>query len=140
MKRREFLKSTCALGLLATSGMTSGMISSCASLPIVEAPVHDGVLRVPVELFSGQSLRVIRGSGLEFDIALERRDDGTYRAFLMECTHAHNPLMFNGTGFICPLHGSRFDENGMVTHGPASLPLTELKTRADGTIVAVSVE
>jgi nitrite reductase/ring-hydroxylating ferredoxin subunit len=137
MERREFLRSACTLCLLATPAVYAVTLPSCASIPIYETAVRDSRLRVPVDLLSQQPVRVVRGTGLEYDIALERRTDGSYRAFLMECTHAHNPLTFTGADFVCPLHGSRFDENGEVTHGPASLPLTELKTQNEGTAVAI---
>jgi len=137
MERREFLKSTCTLCLLAASGISATALSSCASIPIYETTVHNDTLVVPVNLFSKQTIQIVRGSDLEYDIALERRTDGTYRALLMECTHAHNPLTFTGNGFFCPLHGSRFDENGEVTHGPASMPLAELRTQTEENDVVI---
>ncbi len=60
---------------------------------------------------------------LEDDIALRKEQDGTYTALLMRCTHADNPLVSTGNGFICNLHGSTFDKEGSVTKGPAALPL-----------------
>jgi len=40
------------------------------------------------------------------------------------CTHLGcNVRHVAGDGFACPCHGSRFDEYGRVTHGPAPRPL-----------------
>jgi cytochrome b6-f complex iron-sulfur subunit len=35
------------------------------------------------------------------------------------CTHLGCNVRHVGTGFECPCHGSRYDENGRVIHGPA---------------------
>ena len=35
------------------------------------------------------------------------------------CTHLGCNVKRAATGFECPCHGSRFDENGRVVHGPA---------------------
>ncbi|HSL19925.1 MAG TPA: ubiquinol-cytochrome c reductase iron-sulfur subunit [Vicinamibacterales bacterium] len=39
------------------------------------------------------------------------------------CTHLGCNVKHIGQGFECPCHGSRFDENGRVVHGPAPQPL-----------------
>jgi cytochrome b6-f complex iron-sulfur subunit len=39
------------------------------------------------------------------------------------CTHLGCNVRHVGTGFDCPCHGSRYDENGRVISGPAPKPL-----------------
>jgi cytochrome b6-f complex iron-sulfur subunit len=39
------------------------------------------------------------------------------------CTHLGCDVKRGGPGFECPCHGSRFDENGRVVHGPAPASL-----------------
>ena len=39
------------------------------------------------------------------------------------CTHLGCNVKRAGQGFACPCHGSRFDDNGLVTRGPAPAPL-----------------
>lgn len=39
------------------------------------------------------------------------------------CTHLGCNVRHAGTGFLCPCHGSRYDENGRVVAGPAPKPL-----------------
>ena len=39
------------------------------------------------------------------------------------CTHLGCNVKHVGRGFACPCHGSEFDENGLVVHGPAPKPL-----------------
>ena len=40
-----------------------------------------------------------------------------------ECTHLGCSVKHTASGFECPCHGSRFDENGLVVQGPAPQPL-----------------
>jgi cytochrome b6-f complex iron-sulfur subunit len=40
-----------------------------------------------------------------------------------ECTHLGCNVKHTASGFECPCHGSRFDENGRVVRGPAPRPL-----------------
>ena len=49
--------------------------------------------------------------------------DGFY-AISSVCTHLGCNVKRGGPGFECPCHGSKFDPNGAVVHGPApkSLP------------------
>jgi cytochrome b6-f complex iron-sulfur subunit len=39
------------------------------------------------------------------------------------CTHLGCIIGPSATGFACPCHGSRFDQDGNVTGGPAPKPL-----------------
>jgi len=48
--------------------------------------------------------------------------DGFY-AISATCTHLGCTVKRSATGFDCPCHGSRFDENGRVIRGPAPEPL-----------------
>ncbi len=49
--------------------------------------------------------------------------DGFY-AISSVCTHLGCNVKRSTTGFDCPCHGSRFDQNGRVIRGPAPEPLT----------------
>jgi len=48
--------------------------------------------------------------------------DGFYTVSSV-CTHLGCNVKRTATGFECPCHGSRFDENGRVVRGPAPAPL-----------------
>ena len=45
-------------------------------------------------------------------------DEGIY-AISTTCTHLGCVVSWEGSGFICPCHGSKFGYNGNVTKGPA---------------------
>ncbi len=56
------------------------------------------------------------------------RDSGGLYARTLTCTHQGCEVEPVGTGdaamLVCPCHGSQFDRNGAVIHGPARSPLT----------------
>jgi len=67
------------------------------------------------------------------------RDEGGLYAMDAACTHIGTDVNFvdASTGFVCPLHGSKFDFDGKVTLGPATLDLPhyELCTTDSGLLV-----
>jgi cytochrome b6-f complex iron-sulfur subunit len=50
-----------------------------------------------------------------------------YIAISMKCTHLGCTVGKPGDSFQCPCHGSRFDENGKLTRGPAKRDLSSLR-------------
>ena len=63
-------------------------------------------------------------------------EDG-FSALSLTCTHLGCTVEQNADGFICPCHGSHFDENGKLLHGPAAQPLVALRigTTEDGKLI-----
>jgi cytochrome b6-f complex iron-sulfur subunit len=53
--------------------------------------------------------------------------DKGFFALSLVCTHLGCTVEKKGQGFACPCHGSRYDEDGKVTHGPAEKPLKSLR-------------
>ena len=51
------------------------------------------------------------------------RDGNKMAAISTTCTHLGCIVSISETGFACPCHGSRFDQDGNVTGGPAPKPL-----------------
>lgn len=55
------------------------------------------------------------------------RTESGFSAISLTCTHLGCTVEQNNNGFICPCHGSHFDENGKLMHGPAAKSLAALK-------------
>jgi cytochrome b6-f complex iron-sulfur subunit len=51
------------------------------------------------------------------------RDGDKLAAISTTCTHLGCIVAISETGFACPCHGSRYDQDGNVTGGPAPKPL-----------------
>ena len=56
-----------------------------------------------------------------------------FSAFSLVCTHLGCTVEQSDGGFACPCHGSRFNEDGRVTHGPAAKPLRPLRVETTST-------
>ena len=55
------------------------------------------------------------------------RTDQGFTALSLVCTHLGCTVEAGLNGFTCPCHGSRFDLQGKVEHGPAASPLKSLR-------------
>jgi Rieske Fe-S protein len=69
--------------------------------------------------------------------ALLLHDERGFFALSSTCTHLGCTLGTDASPLECPCHGSRFNQQGQVTHGPASqsLCLFELSLTSDGRIL-----
>jgi len=55
------------------------------------------------------------------------REGNRVAAISTTCTHLGCSVAISDTGFACPCHGSRYDQDGNVTGGPAPKPLPWFK-------------
>jgi Rieske Fe-S protein len=64
-------------------------------------------------------------------------DENGFYALSASCPHLGCTLGTDVSPLECPCHGSRFNEQGLVIHGPASRPLValELSLTSDGRIL-----
>ena len=67
---------------------------------------------------------------------LIHQEDG-FSALSLTCTHLGCTVEQNQNEFVCPCHGSHFDLNGKLLHGPAAQPLAVLRieTTEDGKLI-----
>jgi Rieske Fe-S protein len=131
MERRDFLKASCSVCLLGSAALIAVPLSSCSKLPIYKTVIHENKIVVPVSLFAQTNLQIVRPTEFDYDIALQKDKGGTFTAILLRCTHAENELSPTGNGFVCNLHGSRFDMEGLVLKGPAEHSLKKYPVHED---------
>jgi len=130
LSRRDFLKlSTNALFGLGTLLGLGGLFRYFNYYP-PEAPIEfdlGDIVNYPV------GSRTVRS-----DIpAVIINRNGEIVAQSLVCTHLGCTITESATGFDCPCHGSRFDEDGNVLAGPAQKPLRNLRVELleDGRLV-----
>lgn len=72
--------------------------------------------------------------------AVLRHNSKGFTALSMKCPHLGCTVEKPGESFECPCHGSRFDENGKITRGPATRDLTTLRVELnqEGNLIVFS--
>ena len=130
MERRNFLKTSCNFCLLGAAGMLLPNLVGCgpAKYAVYKAPVNNNTIEVPISLFAQSPIQFVRPGNSYYDIAVQKKDDGSYAAILLQCTHQENQLTPTANGYQCSLHGSVFDKDGIVRKGPAEHSLEKYKT------------
>jgi Rieske Fe-S protein len=121
MERRIFIRSSCNACLLFATGLLIPALSGCGPAPyqVFQTEVSNGEVSVPMTVFDKSPLQLVRPNGWYYSIAVRRKEDQTYSAFLLKCTHQDNPLTASANGYACSLHGSMFRADGRVAKGPA---------------------
>lgn len=117
VSRKTFLA---ALGIAGLS--LSGIIAFFANLLYLKPAVDYG----PPKIFRvGQPDDYEVGTMVTFEqerVVVVREKQG-FATISLVCTHLGCTMRPSDAGFECPCHGSQFDENGVVTDGPAPRPL-----------------
>lgn len=144
MERRDFLKKACgscaAVGL--TTVFSAAFLESCktASLSLYKASAVNGQVSIPLTAFTDAEVKVVRVARYNYDIAVMKQPSGDYLALLLMCTHAGQALTKTGSGYLCPLHGSRFSATGQILKAPATESLKHLETKIEDQSVLVKLD
>lgn len=140
MQRRDFLKGACRICLLGAAGAAVIDMTGCSPATanaIFKPDIVDNAVQVPLTIFDKNPVQIISPKKYAYEVAIEKKQDGTYKALLLRCTHYNNQLQPTGNGFTCNAHGSKFDKEGKVLKGPAEAPLTLLQTSITDQILFV---
>lgn len=140
--RREFLKqsgSACAviagLGFLTT-------FDSCKAPASAVATTYDPAMNkisLPLASFGTGDKLVVDGPNQEYKIFLMKKSESEIEALQLKCTHRGHGVNMEDTKLHCPLHGSEFDFDGNVIHGPAALPLKKYPATIENGNVVIAL-
>ena len=143
MDRRDFLKRSCSACAAISIGtlLSSSLLESCktASISVFKASASNGTVKVPLASFANVDFKLVRVNNYGYDVGI-LKNGNAYTALLLMCTHAGQALTRTGSGYICPLHGSRFDDKGKVMKGPATDPLQHLEWQHSGDNILVQLD
>ena len=114
MRRKEFL--TLAVGL-GVGGLAAGVTGLGAYKFMIPVVTYGTPKRFTIPRAS------LPGNGEELVFpdqkVLLRNRDAKLGAISLVCTHLGCTVGRVTTGFLCPCHGSQYDEEGIVVGGPA---------------------
>jgi Rieske Fe-S protein len=79
---------------------------------------------------------------LSFGGFVSKDQQGKLQVFAQNCSHLGCSVAFNQTDktLDCPCHGSRFNLDGSVNHGPAAYPLSHLSWKQGDTPNVIQVD
>ena len=157
-RRQFFFKSAGTLAVISTSGLFSTIVNSCggnsgpsapssvATMNIIQGSVSNNEIAVSLGASSPIAVKNTRAV-VEYNngggaILVEHNSDDTYRAISGICTHQGCIVTdYDGSSnvFVCPCHGSRFDQSGNVVQGPAGSKLRQYTTRIENTSLIITL-
>ncbi len=117
ISRKTFLA---ALGIGGLS--LSGLMASVANLLFLKPAVDYGPKKI-FRVGPPDNYQVGMQVVFEEEKVLVLREKQGFATISLVCTHLGCTVRTSGAGFECPCHGSQYDENGVVTGGPAPQPL-----------------
>jgi cytochrome b6-f complex iron-sulfur subunit len=121
--RRKLLIGLGGIGLLVAIRKTGRGILRFMEPPLPQ-PAPGPIIAGPAEAFAPDSLTFIPAA-----TAWLGRDSQGYFAVSAVCPHLGCTVTLHDTVFECPCHGSRFNGQGNVLHGPADSPLRFVEVR-----------
>jgi cytochrome b6-f complex iron-sulfur subunit len=150
VSRRQFCSGACQL----VSGAALGsMVVGCGG---GDSPTSPSSRSVPLAKSAGR----YTGSGVNVDVARALNDVGgavlvesiagvfllartganTFTAIDAVCSHQSCTVTDgDGSAYVCPCHGSRYDRNGRVLNGPATAALRQFQTSFASGVVTIAV-
>ena len=150
VSRRQFCSGACQL----VSGATMAtMVGACGGGG--DSPTSPGGRAVDLGVSSGR----YTGSGVEVNVTgsaladvggavlvesiagvflLSRTTADTFSAIDAVCSHQSCTVSgADGSAYVCPCHGSRYDRNGRVLNGPATAALRRFQTTFASNVVTI---
>ena len=124
--RRDFLKqSGTACAAIAGLGFLTSL-AGCTAPAAVTASSYDASsnkISLPFSSFGTGNKLVVDGPNGDYKVFLVKKSETEITALQLKCTHRGAGVKMEETNLHCPMHGSDFDFDGNVTHGPAKEPL-----------------
>jgi cytochrome b6-f complex iron-sulfur subunit len=138
--RRAFLVTTgtaaCSLGLAACMHTNAARI---VSLPVASGAIRLRLADEPELAAAGGAIK-LKAPGLDDTILLWRSGTELVATSII-CTHmgCEVEVAEGGRSLACPCHGSQFNADGSVRHGPAARPLRRYLVDVEGEALTVHI-
>jgi cytochrome b6-f complex iron-sulfur subunit len=139
MNRKDFIHKTGAAAILVSMGV---LIDGCTSDTNDVTPDNGKMVTFNLANSPYNVLNTVDSWLLHpTENILLVNVNGAIRAFTSVCTHAScvTDWTYSSPTFTCTCHGSKFNNKGVVTEGPAASNLKEYTVKVDGDIVSITV-
>ncbi len=146
MKRSHFIMTTCTA---CVGGYISlSVLGGCGATKIVTGSIFGADLIIPLtdfEVKEGNQAQfrryvIVQNEALQYPICVYRFDESEYKALWMRCTHQGTELQVFGDRLECPAHGSEYDNEGGVLHGPTTVNLKTFPVKIANNQLRVSLK
>jgi|SRR5690625_1459474 len=138
VSRRDVLRAAACI-------CTSAAMGCAAQRVLIRAEVHGTHAHVVAAQLHPQSTTLVYVDHLRASLAITRNQIvepsavDAWHTLLLVCTHRGCNVAPDRVGYICPCHGSRFDDRGNVLKGPASEPLITLASVLSGDVLRIDL-
>ncbi|SKB37614.1 QcrA and Rieske domain-containing protein [Daejeonella lutea] len=142
MKRTEFL-STIGIGLAAAC---TGCLYACGkggeAKPEIKPPVPPSGVSFTIDL--NTEIKSVGEAKSNNGVIVARIGAGnvvsSFAAVQLACSHEGTSIGYSPTqgSFVCPNHGSIFNNSGVVTTGPATTNLKQYTMAISGSVLTVT--
>jgi cytochrome b6-f complex iron-sulfur subunit len=155
LSRREFCAGACQVASCATLATLASACSGDGSptspgggdgggtslLPVLTGQFANSRVQVTT---AGSALANVDGTALVESIAgvflVARTSASTFSAIDATCTHEGCTVNgVNGTTYVCPCHGSRYNRSGQVVNGPARASLRQYSTSFANDVLTITL-
>ena len=136
--RRSLLTGGASLVLVGCAGKTQ-------KWEVEDVVVDGGVIELDLQehapLVTPGGMKAIRADGKGKPILVMRMEKDQFTVLSLKCTHLGCTVRWDNEEqqLRCPCHGSRYDDTGRVTKGPAKSRLRELESRLLGTKLSIRI-
>jgi nitrite reductase/ring-hydroxylating ferredoxin subunit len=131
MKRNQFITRSClACAGIASIGISSLLLESCASLPSAIFTVEKERVIIDKTELLNKKILLLSNRQLAHDILLVQ-EDNEITALRMICSHEEQPLTATADKLHCNAHGSTFNLKGEATREPAISSLKKHKLESN---------
>lgn len=136
MERRDFLKSSVAVCF----ALGAFSLEGCSSYKTISSEEENGKLKIKKSEFLENKYVIVNSMKANAPIYLSKREDNSYIALLMVCTHKSCEVKPQGNLLACPCHGSEFSSSGKVLKEPADKDLASYKTSFDENYIYIHLK
>ena len=78
---------------LGSGFIMSSILAACKTpLGVIKTAAKDNNVTIPLAEFDNSNYKLVRVNNYNYDLAIQKNQDGTFKVLVLMCTHASQPL------------------------------------------------